>query len=120
MEPSILKSTKKMLNLSEDDHSFDLDILTQINSSLAVANQIGVGNVVYYVPDEEKVWADLQLPIDQLNLLKTYVFLKVKAYFDPDSTSFTQEARKQQIEELEGRLYIAADALRHPLPEEVA
>jgi len=120
VEPSILKSTKKLLNLPEDYDAFDLDVLTHINMALTTANQIGVGDIPFAVSDEDATWEQLGIPGDQLNLLRTFVFLKVKAAFDPDATSFTQEARKQQMEELTERLYVAADAARHPLPEEVA
>lgn len=120
METSILKSVKKVLNIDPTLTHFDEDVLMQINMALATANQIGVGEELFYIEGDDATWESLSLPSDQLSMLKTYLFLKVKGVFDPDATSFTQEARRKQIEELESRLYIAADEFRHPLPEEVA
>lgn len=120
MEASILKSVKKVINIDPTLTYFDEDILMQINMALATANQIGVGESLFNIDGYDETWESLALPVDQLSMLKTYLFLKVKGVFDPDATSFTQEARRKQIEELESRLYIAADQLRHPLPEEVA
>lgn len=120
METSILKSVKKVLGIDPSLEHFDEDVLMQINMALATANQIGVGDTLTIISGYDETWDSLALPDDQLSMLKTYLFLKVKGVFDPDATSFTQEARRKQIEELESRLYIAADLARHPLPEEVA
>ena len=45
MENSILLSTKKVLNVSPDDPSFDMDILTFINSAFSTLHDLGVGPV---------------------------------------------------------------------------
>lgn len=119
METSILTSTKKILGLTESYTSFDLDILTHINMALSTANQIGLGATLYNINDSTAQWSSLGLPVDQLNLLKTYIFLKVKMVFDPPPTSFAQDAMKQQISELESRLYYLSDAVAHPLEGEI-
>ena len=43
MEDSILKSTKKILGISPDDDSFDLDVITHINSAFSVLTDLGIG-----------------------------------------------------------------------------
>jgi hypothetical protein len=59
MEQSILKSTKKILNLSVDDTSFDLDILTHINSAFSHLHQLGIGpEAGFVVEDADKEWSD--------------------------------------------------------------
>jgi hypothetical protein len=109
MESSILKSTKKILGLSDSYVVFDLDIITHINAAFSVANQLGVGPLDgYMIEDEEAEWADLLVSDKILNLLKTYVYLKVKMLFDPPTTSFLLEASKNQIQEYEWRLTVLA------------
>ena len=117
MENSILISTKKILGISEDYEAFDLDIITHINSTFALVNQLGVGpSTAFTVEDVNDKWSDLSLPADQLNMLKTYLYLKVRMVFDPPPTSFAIEAMNNQIAEHEHRLsYMREDLL--PVPD---
>lgn len=103
MEESILTSTKKVLGLDEDYTVFDLDILTHINATLSVVHQLGVIEP-YTVEDATPVWADLGAVAAQTNLIKTYVFLRVRILFDPPSTSFGKDALEAQLKEYEWRL----------------
>ena len=105
MEDSILISTKKVLNVGESYDAFDLDILTHMNMVFSTLNQIGVGPTVpVVVEDDSAVWSTLDFPPEQLAMIKTYVFLKVRLLFDPPGTSFVIEAMNKQISELEWRL----------------
>lgn len=107
MEQSILKSTKKVLNIGIADLSFDLDVLTYINAAFSILNQLGVGLIEGYVIEDDTVlWTDLSLPTNQMNLVKTYVYLKTRMLFDPPTTSFLIEACNKQIEEYEWRLNV--------------
>lgn len=121
MEDSILKSTKKILGVSEDYTAFDLDIITHINSIFSIVNQLGIGpeeSVV--IEDAETNWADLELSGKQLSLLRTYLFIRVRMLFDPPTTSFHIEAVNKQIEEFEHRLSWAREELvPYPVVEEV-
>lgn len=105
MEQSILTSTKKILGVSEIYTAFDLDIITHINSVFSTLNQLGVGPVDgYFIEDSLSEWADLDLPQNQLNMARSYMFLKVRMLFDPPTTSFLIEAMTTQIKEHEWRL----------------
>lgn len=105
MDDSILNTTKKVLGLGSDYTAFDEDIILFINSALSIVNQIGLGPLEgFYIQDETALWEDIGLPGNQTNLLKTYVFLRVRVMFDPPATSFTLEAMTKQIEEYEWRL----------------
>lgn len=118
METSILKSTKKILGLADEYTAFDLDVITHINSAFAILNQIGVGPLeAFTIEDDTAIWADLGLPQDQMNLVRTYIFLRVRMLFDPPTTSFLIDAVNKQIEEYETRLsYLRENAI--PLPVE--
>lgn len=104
MEDSILTSTKKVLGLAEDYTAFDEDILMHINAALEVADQVGVGLTMQYIPDKSVKWEDLVVEMSNVGMLKTYIYLKVKSIFDPPPTSFAIEAMNKQIEEFEVRM----------------
>lgn len=107
MEESILKSTKKVLGLDADYTPFDLDVITHINASFSILNQLGVGPVDgFHIEDETDLWSDFVVPPNQLYLVKTYVYLKTRSLFDPPSTSYLITAVNDQIKEYEWRLNV--------------
>jgi hypothetical protein len=122
MEESILKSTKKILGLDEIYTPFDLDILTHINAAFSILDQLGVGpEGGFYIIDESAEWADYVVPPNQLHLIKTYVYLKVRLLFDPPATSFLIEAANNQLKEYEWRLNVFREYALPPdevIPEE--
>lgn len=110
MEDSILKSTKKILGLDEDYTVFDLDIITHINATFSNLNQLGVGPVDgFFIEDASATWTGLDIPPKQLNMVKTYMYLKVRILFDVPATSFHIEAINKQIEQMEWRLTVFKD-----------
>jgi hypothetical protein len=122
MENSILISTKKILGISEDYDVFDLDIITHINSALSIVNQLGIGPIDgLAIEDESPEWEELGIPQNQLSMVRTYVFLKVRMLFDPPTTSFLIEAMNNQIQEHEQRLsYLREDLIPLVVEEEPA
>jgi hypothetical protein len=112
METSILNSTKKVLGISPDDTSFDLDICTDINSAFSILNQLGIGPPSgFMIQDETADWADFGVTdVPTLNLLKTCVHLRVRMLFDPPTTSYLQDAFTRQILEHEWRLSTMREA----------
>lgn len=116
MPDSILTDTKKILGLKEDYVAFDLDIITHINSALAVLNQLGIGpDEAVVIQDENATWSVLNLPANQLSLVKSYLYLKVRMSFDPPATSFLIDAMKNVLTEQETRLsYLRETSLPTP------
>jgi hypothetical protein len=107
MEESILKSTKKILGLDETYVVFDLDVITHINAAFSILNQLGVGQVEgFFIEDDTAVWSDFIVPENQLRLVRTYVYLKVRSIFDPPATSYLIEAVNNQVKEYEWRLNV--------------
>lgn len=107
MTSSILNSTKKILGLDFSYTAFDLDIITHINAAFSVLNQLGIGPIDgFMIEGEEENWDLFEVPTNQLNLIKTYLFLKVRMLFDPPSTSYLIEAMNKQIAEAEWRLSV--------------
>ena len=118
MEDSILISTKKILGIESNYDVFDLDIITHINSSLSIVCQLGIGPTEgLAIEDEFTDWSELNIPQNQLSMVRTYVFLRVRMLFDPPTTSFHIEAMENQIKEHENRLSYYREALI-PLPVE--
>lgn len=109
MEQSILRSIKKLLNISDDDPGYDTDLIFHINTSFMVLHQLGYDkndtpNRSFVISDETTTWTDFISGRDNIEAVKSYVYLKVRLLFDPPSTSFAIEAFKKQLEELEWRL----------------
>lgn len=106
MDNSILRSTKKVLGIAPDDETFDLDILTFINSALTTIQQLGIGQTFQPVEDDSTTWQEFCSDERLVSLIRTIVYLRVRMLFDPPNTSYTQSAMNTQIEELEWRLNV--------------
>lgn len=106
-EISILASTKKILGMPPEYTAFDLDIITHINATFSILQQLGIGPTQgFMIDDETKNWDEYSVPQDQLNLVKTYLYLKVRMAFDPPTTSFHIEAMNAQLNQYEWRLNV--------------
>lgn len=105
MEDSILKSTKKVLNIPLDDDSFDLDILTHINTVFNDLVDLGVGpEGGFIVENDTLTWSEYFEDDALLARVKTYMYLRVRLLFDPPQTSYGISAMEKQVEKLEWRL----------------
>lgn len=124
MEQSILKSTKKVLQIGLDDESFDLDILTHINSAFSILHDLGVGPESGFVVEDEYVDWDAYLSNDPVKLskVKACVYLRTRLLFDPPATTFHLNAVQEQLKEVEWRLNVNREATEwidpNPLPSE--
>lgn len=104
-ETSILKTTKRILGVAEDYSAFDTDVITHINSTFTILNQMGIGpSDGFGIENEEAVWEDFGLEPKLTRMVRTYTYLKVRMLFDPPTTSFLIDAINKQIEEHEVRL----------------
>lgn len=107
---SILTSIKKMLGITEEYEHFDNDIIMHINSVFMILNQLGVGPTNgFSIEDKTAVWTDFIPESSQLELVKSYMYLKVKLLFDPPLGSAVIDVMNRQISEFEWRLNVAVD-----------
>lgn len=107
---SILLSIKKMLGIDESYTCFDADILMHINSVFSILTQLGVGpSEGYMITDAEAIWDDFLPAQPKQELVKSFVFLKVKLLFDPPSSSSALESYKNLASELEWRIQVLND-----------
>lgn len=104
---SILFSVKKLLGLNEDDPSFDVDIMININAASSTLLQLGVINKSFTVTSGDDTYDDL-IPggtEDIVNMVKMYFFLKTKLGFDSTTLNTSViEVMKEMIKEYEWRL----------------
>lgn len=107
---SILTSIKKLLGVTEEYEHFDADIIMHINSVFMILNQLGVGpENGFSIKDKSALWSDFISNDLSLELVKSYVHLKVKLLFDPPTSSAVMESMNRQIDEFEWRLNLAVD-----------
>lgn len=105
MTDSILDSTKKVLGISPDDTDFDLDLILHINSVFSIMQHLGATPTTgFSIEDNTTTWADFLLDRKSVNMVKSYMVMKVRLMFDPPATSFAIESMKTLVSEFEWRL----------------
>ena len=107
---SILTSIKKLLGIAEEYTQFDDDIIMHINSVFLNLTQLGVGpSEGFQIEDDSDTWEDFIGDSNQLQAVKSYVYLKVKLLFEPPLSSSVIESMNRMITELEWRLNVAVE-----------
>lgn len=110
---SILASIKKMLNIDPDMDAFDTDIIIHINSALGILTQLGVGsNTGFSIKDNTSLWSDFIGDENNLEMVKTFIYMNVRLGFDPPSNAFVVDSITKQLEELKWRISVQADMNR--------
>ena len=104
MNDSILNSVKLQLGILPEYTVFDQQLIIAINTAFSILHQLGVGpKDGYAIEDESNRWEEV-VTKQSLNMVKSYVFLKVKLLFDPPATSFVLDAYNKQLAEMEWRI----------------
>lgn len=107
---SILTSIKKMLGITNEYTQFDADIIMHINSVFMILNQLGVGpDECFTIEDDVATWNEFIPNGQNLELVKSYIYLKVRMLFDPPASSTVMQSMNQAISEFEWRLNAAVD-----------
>ena len=111
MNESILNSIKKLLGITAEYTNFDTDIIMHINSVFMILNQLGVGpSKCFRIEDEYTTWDEYITEDNDLDAVKTYMYLKVKLLFDPPLNSSLMDSFERQIKELEWRLNVEVES----------
>ena len=107
---SMLITIKRLLGISETDEHFDIDVITNINSTLVKVQQLGIGpSTGFRITSKDEEWSDLLGDRLDLESVKTYIYLKVRLVFDPPNNSFLVESINKQIHDLELGLQLQAE-----------
>lgn len=111
MEESILISIKDMLGIDKDCDAFEEDIIIFINSGFSTLYQIGFDPIKdFRITDESSKWSDIPTEdFDIMDLIKPYIYMKVRTLFDPPTSSFVLDALNNQIKEYEWRIQIQSE-----------
>lgn len=105
---SILGSIRKLIG---SDPYFDPDLIMHINTVFGMLQQIGVGpDDGFYIEDGSTTWDEYIDDTGVMNMVKTYMFLRVKVLFDSASeSSYLIDTYNKKADELEWRLNIEVD-----------
>lgn len=114
---SILTSIKKLLGIAEEYSEFDTDIIININSVFSILTQLGVGpEEGFAITDETATWDDYLGDQTLLEMVKSYMYLKVKKFFDPPQSGIVTNANDALIQELEWRINVTVDPQKEVPP----
>lgn len=107
---SILTSIKKLLGMGKEYTAFDTDIIMYINSALMSLRQLGIGPAEgFRIKSDLDTWARFLGEREDIEAVKTYVYIKVRLVFDPPQSSAAIAALKEELKEQEFRLGIEVD-----------
>lgn len=103
---SILQSVRTMVLGNTDDTEFDTDLIIHINSVFSILYQLGVGpDNGFKITGDSETWEQYLSNETALDLVKTYMFLKIRLIFDPPTGSVLN-SYDAQVKELEWRLNV--------------
>ena len=112
MEESILKTIKQLIGCPDDFEQFDLDLIVHINSAFATLTQLGVGpKEGYRLTGADNAWSEFEDDAQKLSLIKDYVYIKTRLLFDPPTSGSLMDSLKEQLKEMEWRLYMLYDPI---------
>lgn len=111
---SILNNTKSVCGISEDDTSFDSDILTHINDAVSDLSQLGILSDTVEIIDASQTFDSLNLSIRLTAQVKSYLALKTRMLFDPPSNQTLNSAMNAKLEELQHRMLIQKEIVEVP------
>lgn len=109
---SILTSVKKSLGISEEYEHYDSDIILCINTALNILYELGLRPEPFVIHDSSETWDDYFKDYKKIEMVKTYIFQKVKLMFDPPQNGQLIEAINRNLDELTYRIYITVDPLQ--------
>lgn len=109
---TILEDVKKMIGPSEIYDHFETDLIIHINSVFNILQQMGVGpEKGFSIVAGDETWDDYIDGLEDENLfqmVKSYMYLKVRMQFDPPTGSVLTYFQ-EQIKEYEWRLNVASE-----------
>lgn len=106
---SILNTIKNMLGITADMTAFDDQLVVEINMVFNVLHQLGVGpDNSFSITGSTETWSSYITDLTKLQMVKTYIYLKVKQVFDPPNSSSHNTAIDNLVKELEFRLTVQA------------
>lgn len=110
MNNSILLTIKKLIGGNVYGDAFDDEIIYNINSVMSILTQLGVGpEDGFFITGEDETWDDYIGDRNDIDMVKTYIYTKVRLMFDPPSNSFLIDSMNKLCSEFEWRLNVAIE-----------
>ena len=107
---SILTSVKKFVGVGESYTHFDPDIIMHINSVFFTLYQLGIGDKPFVITGDGEEWSDFSpMAEENLEAIKSYMYLQVRLLFDPPTNAALLNAMKEMVKEYEWRLNVEVD-----------
>lgn len=121
LDDSILRTIKLMLGLTDDITSFDEELKVHINSLFTILNQLDcISDDGFRITGYDETWGQLTDQITIAEMIKEFMYLKVRMIFDPPGSSVVSDAFNQRIAELEWRMNVQAERLAALAEKEAA
>lgn len=99
-EQSILDTIKSLIGGLDGSDVFDTDIITHINTSFHRLKQLGVRpKKGFHIKDASTTWGDYLPPCIDMEMVKSYIYLRVRLIFDPPTNSFLVTELRNQMNE---------------------
>lgn len=118
---SILNTIKPMVGVEIDDKNFDMVLIPFINGALSVITELGVGPTTgFRITDETKTWSELLGDREDLDLVISDVYTRVRLKFDPPQNAFLVTALKEDLQETDWRIeafHTSPPAVVEPTPD---
>lgn len=112
IKDSILLTMRQLLGIYpvESNDAFDIDLIIHINSVFSILRQLGIGpSEGYAITGIEDKWSTFLGDTIQLELVKSYMYAKVKKVFDPPTSAALMNSLDSLINEFEWRENVAVD-----------
>lgn len=102
----ILADTKQLLGINPTDTSFDLELTMHTNSVITILTQLGVGPEEGFIITPATTWVEFIGARKDLEIIRSYIYLKVRLLFDPPQNSFLVTSIVDQCKEYEWRIEV--------------
>lgn len=121
LDDSILRTIKLMLGLTDEITSFDEELKVHINSLFTILNQLDcISDDGFRITGYDETWGQLTDKVTIAEMIKEFMYLKVRMVFDPPGSSVVSDAFNQRIAELEWRMNVQAERLAALAEKEAA
>ena len=108
-ELTILEVTKSALGIPTEESAFDVELLMHINSTFSDLTQLGFGPEDGFRVTKDTLYSEYLGVEEDIDSVKTYVFMRVKMIFDPPDSYVVSGSFKEQIDKFEWRLNVARE-----------
>jgi len=101
---SILNTIKQMLGITIEQMEFNTDLIVHINTVLNILHQLGGCGEWIQISGPAETWDLVSTDMVKCNMIKTWMYFKVKLMFDPPLNATVISSIERQISELEFRI----------------